>query len=206
MEDERFEALKNQLLNCRLCAATMSEEPRPVFQGRRHSRILQISQAPSRKVMETGLPFNDASWRKLKQEWYQITDNQFYNPELFYIASIARCYPGKAKGSGDNPPPRRCAELYLRHELELVEPRLMIVIGSYAAQWLFPDVPLETLVFEDRMLKGIPVRVLPHPSPLNRKWLKDHPEFEADRLPEIRRQVKAAIFENADEVPETGGQ
>lgn len=29
------------------------------------------------------------------------TDEQFYDPRLFYIASIARCYPGKAKGSGD---------------------------------------------------------------------------------------------------------
>lgn len=194
MKDQLFAELKNQLLNCQLCAERMTDKPRPVFQGQRQSHILQISQAPSRKVMETGLPFNDASGRKLKQEWYQISDEQFYNPELFYITSIARCYPGKAKGSGDNPPPRRCAELYLKRELELVEPQLMIVIGSYAAQWLFPEVPLDVLVFEDRMLKGVPLCVLPHPSPLNRKWLKDHPEFETDRLPEIRRLIKAALF------------
>lgn len=61
----------------------MKDEPHPIFQGSLDSKIFQISQAPSRRVMETGLPFNDASGKKLKQEWYQITDEQFYDPRLF---------------------------------------------------------------------------------------------------------------------------
>ncbi len=44
-----------------------------MFQGNRDSVIMQISQAPSQKVMETGKPFNDASGRKLLKDWYQIT-------------------------------------------------------------------------------------------------------------------------------------
>ena len=190
---EQFERLKVQLQNCRECRQQIKDEPRPVFQGNLDSKIFQISQAPSRRVMETGLPFNDASGKKLKQEWYQITDAEFYDPALFYIASIARCYPGKAKGSGDLRPPKQCAELYLRRELELVQPQRIILIGSYAAQWFYPELALEELIFQTQSFRGIPVFTLPHPSPLNRKWLKDHPDFEQRRMPEIRAQIHAVI-------------
>ena len=189
----RFEQLKTQLQHCRVCHNLMKDELRPVFQGHLDSKIFQISQAPSRRVMETGLPFNDASGRKLKQEWYQVTDEQFYDPRLFYIASIARCYPGKAKNSGDLQPPKQCAELYLRRELELVQPQRIVLIGRYAAQWLFPALALEDLIFHTQDFREIPVFVLPHPSPLNRKCLKDHPDFEQCRMPEIRAQIQAVI-------------
>ena len=66
----RFEQLKTQLQHCRVCENQMKDEPHPIFQGSLDSKIFQISQAPSRRVMETGLPFNDASGKKLKQEWY----------------------------------------------------------------------------------------------------------------------------------------
>ena len=190
----KFEQLKAQLLSCCICPRQQEEGWHPIFQGDLRSKIFQISQAPSRRVMETGLPFNDASGRKLKQEGYQISDAQFYDPQLFYIASIARCYPGKAKGSGDERPPVRCAELYLKQEVELVQPQLYIVIGSYAAQWLFPQIPLETLIFSTRSFQGKPVYTLPHPSPLNRKWLKDHPDFETNRMPQIRAHLHSILL------------
>ncbi|MFR0985782.1 MAG: uracil-DNA glycosylase family protein [Frisingicoccus sp.] len=53
---------------------------------------MQISQAPSRTVHNTGKPFNDASGRRLRSEWYRISDETFYNPDNFYIVSIAHCY------------------------------------------------------------------------------------------------------------------
>ena len=192
-KQDAFEQLKMEICACRLCADTFDHEPRPVFRGKQKARIMQISQAPSIHVHNSGLPFDDASGKKLKQEWYQITDEQFYDPRLFYIASIARCYPGKAKGSGDLRPPKHCAELYLRRELELVQPQRIVLIGSYAAQWLFPELSLEDLIFQTQDFRGIPVFTLPHPSPLNRKWLKDHPDFELRRMPEIRAQIHAAI-------------
>ena len=35
--------------------------------------------------------------------------------------------------------------------------------------------------------------VLPHPSPLNRKWLKDHPRFMTERIIEVRNIIKNVI-------------
>ena len=193
MSVNEFEAFKQELLNCRRCAHQFEHTPRPIFQGNQNANIMQISQAPSRKVMESGLPFHDLSGKRLKQDWYQITDDCFYDPANFYIASIARCYPGKAKRSGDNPPPTICAERFLKRELTMIHPKLYLVIGSYAAKWLFPDEDMLSLVFKNHTFQGKPLFVLPHPSPLNRRWLNEHPQFENERIADIRKQIHIAL-------------
>lgn len=191
-----FEQLKQELQQCRACEHIFSHQPRPIFQGNQTARIMQISQAPSRLVMERGLPFCDASGKKLRNEWYEISEAQFYDPELFYIASIGRCFPGKHKQRGDLPPTTSCADRFLLRELALVEPRLYIIIGSYAARYLFgKEIPLEQLVFHDQTFKGKPTFVLPHPSLLNARWLKQHPEFETMRIPIIRNQLHHILQE-----------
>jgi len=192
-ETMTLENFKQELLHCKKCRDIFEYEPRPIFQGQQDSVIMQISQAPSRKVMETGKPFNDASGKKLLQDWYQITREQFDDPQNFYITSIGRCYPGKAKTTGDNPPSIQCANYFLKQELELIEPKIYIIIGSYAANYLFPNEKLEDLIFNDHVYKGKPLYVLPHPSPLNRKWLKDHPNFEKERILEIRKKIHELI-------------
>lgn len=190
---EPLEQLKEELLACRLCADRFGFEPRPVFQGSTVAPILQVSQAPSLTVSRTGRPFDDASGRRLRGEWYQITDQVFYDPEKFYIASVGRCYPGRAPGGGDRLPPKVCAQTWLVRELPLVDFRLMILIGGAAAQFFFPGRDITSLVFQDHEILGRPAFVLPHPSPLNIKWFRDHPAFFEQRLPQIRQAVHGAL-------------
>ena len=70
---DKFENLKKELLACHVCEKSLGYKPHPIFQGQQDSLIMQISQAPSRKVMETGLPFNDASGEKLRNYLYYLT-------------------------------------------------------------------------------------------------------------------------------------
>lgn len=108
----------------------------------------------SRTARNTGKPFNDASGRRLRSEWYRIPDETFYNPENFYIVSIAHCYPGKASSGGDRRPPRCCADKWLTQELTLVQNEFYILIGGYAAAYLFPGKKLTDLVFQDLEING----------------------------------------------------
>lgn len=186
-----FEKLKNEIKNCSLCKDIVPHIS-PIIQGNQYPKIMQIGQAPSRSCQLSQKPFDDQSGKKLL-EWYQITREEFDNPDYFYIAAMAKCYPGKAKTSGDNPPPKICAQTYLTKELEIIEPDIYIVIGSYAAKWLFPHVPFENLVFQNHIYKGKPLYVLPHPSPLNRRWLKAHSQFEKDRILEVRKHIHTLI-------------
>ncbi len=184
-----FEKLKQDILKCRKCKDVFGYEPFPIFQGSPTSKIVQISQAPSLKVQQTNRPFNDPSGHKLKYEWYQIKDDLFYDSKYFYITSMGHCYPGKAKESGDKLPPRHCADMWMAKELAVVQNEIYIIIGAQAANYLFPNKKFQDLIFEDQVLHGKPAYVLPHPSPLNRRWLKQYPQFEQKRMVEIRHVI-----------------
>lgn len=193
MFPDQLRALHDEIRACRRCEADFGFPPRPVVFGSAHAKIVQISQAPSRTVHRTGRPFDDASGRRLRAAWYRIPDAAFYDPALFYIVSIAHCYPGKNPHGGDRPPPRACADRWLARELALVENELYVLVGAAAAAYFFPGQPLTPLVFRDLAIGGKPAFVLPHPSPLNTRWLREHPAFEAERLPVVRAAVHAAL-------------
>lgn len=70
----KIEEWKAQILACRDCGEKFGYTSQPVFFGRTDSKIMQIGQ-------------------RLREEWYQISDEQFYNQKNFYIVSTAHCYP-----------------------------------------------------------------------------------------------------------------
>jgi len=190
---DKFQDLRNQIKSCRYCEADFGFEPHPIVFGNPQSKIMQISQAPSRTVHNTGKPFNDASGRRLRSEWYKISDETFYNPDNFYIVSVAHCYPGKNPKGGDNRPPKCCADKWLSQELALVQNKIYILIGGAAASYFFPKQKLTELVFQNLTLNGKPAFVLPHPSPLNMKWFRDYPEFLKKRIYEIEKAVHETL-------------
>ena len=59
------------------------------------------------------------------------------------------------------------------------------------------------LIFKNNYLNGKLAIVLPHPSPLNIKWFKDHPEFMEKRIFEIRKIVKGVLEEEKNDRFET---
>ncbi|MFD2114218.1 uracil-DNA glycosylase family protein [Paenibacillus yanchengensis] len=188
-----FTELKNGILACRDCESKFGFTPVPIFQGKEHSLIMQIGQAPSRTVHRTNKPFNDLSGEKLKYQWYQITDDVFYNEDNFYMASMAHCFPGKNSKGGDNPPPMACARKWLRTEIEMVHNELYIIIGAKAAKFLFPDEKFSELVKKTTVLNNKPAIVLPHPSPANIRWFTANPSFEKTRVPEIKDIVHRVL-------------
>lgn len=184
-----FDKFINELKECRFCEDKFGFIPHPVVWGQKNSKIVQISQAPSKSVHETTKPFTDQSGKTLKYSWYKLTDEEFYDKNNFYITSIAHCYPGKNKNGGDNPPPRCCYEKWIQKELTLVDNELYIIIGAAASRRFFPDELFDDLVFKDNILNGKKAIVLPHPSPLNRFWIKNHPEFLEKRIIEVRKMI-----------------
>jgi len=183
-----FEKLKKDILTCKDCEKLFGFKPNPCFYGNYNSKIVQISQAPSRNVHITGIPFTDSSGKKLRK-WYEIADNIFYNPNNFYITGIAHCYPGKDKKGGDIKPPIYCANKWLTKELNLVENEVYIIVGRMSANYFFPKKDFKELVFNNQKINNKLTFVLPHPSPQNIKWFKDNPEFFKKRLPEIKTKI-----------------
>ncbi|HEX2530715.1 MAG TPA: uracil-DNA glycosylase family protein [Burkholderiaceae bacterium] len=179
---------------CRLCAAHLPHEPRPVVQASATARLLIVGQAPGRRVHETGIPWNDPSGDLLRA-WLQVPRDQFYDERLVAIMPTAFCYPGKGK-HGDLPPRPECAPHWHPRLLRLMpDIRLTLLIGAYAQAYYLRERRKPTLTatvagYAEYLPQYLP---LPHPSPRNRLWLMRNPWFAADLLPVLRARVAAAL-------------
>ena len=191
---EEFNKLKEEIKNCRICSDYFGFIPRPYFFGRIDSKIVQISQAPSKMVHYSGKPFNDKSGERLR-EWYEIDEETFYDERIFYMTSLSHCYPGK-NNNRDNKPPLICAKKFLLRELKLIENEIYIIVGSMAAKFLFPNQDFTYLVFNSPLnLNNKPAYIIPHPSPQNIRWLKQNPEFYESCLPNLQKVIKRMVRE-----------
>lgn len=184
-----FSQFQAKLKKCRICKGVIGP---PLVWGDQKAKIVQISQAPSLSAIKNQRVWSDVSGERLRR-WYKISDEQFYNSKNFYITAIAHCFPGKAKKGGDKKPPRICAEKWLLKEISFLAPKLFIVIGKQAVEFLFPGKSYQELIFNDQKINGTACLVLPHPSPANIAWFKENPEFEKKRLPRIRHIIHKVL-------------
>lgn len=168
---------------------------RPVVQASADSRVLIVSQAPGRKVHETGIPFNDPSGKRLRA-WMGVDEATFYDPNKVAIVPMGFCFPGTGK-SGDLPPRPECAPSWHPRLLPLLRNvHLTLVIGQYAQKGLLGkqrERNLTETVKAWRRHLGAGRLPLPHPSPRNQMWLRRNPWFEAELVPELQQRVAAAL-------------
>ena len=186
--------LLHEVRNCRVCEAYLPLGPRPVVQVGARARILIVGQAPGKAVHESGIPWNDASGETLRR-WMGIAAETFYDSDKIAIIPMGYCYPGRGK-SGDLPPRRECAELWLDKLLgHLPQIRLTLLVGQYAQMHFLKTQRKESLTATVEAWQTYAPRFfpLPHPSPRNTPWLRRHPWFEERLLPELRNRVAAAL-------------
>ena len=189
-----LDALLREIRACRLCEAHLPLGPRPVLAASASARLLIVSQAPGARVHETGIPWNDASGRRLR-EWLQLDEAMFYDARRVAIVPMGFCYPGRA-GSGDAPPRPECRATWHPRLLPLLrEVEFTLSIGQYAQAWCLGARRKATLTetvcaWREYLPDNMP---LPHPSPRNVGWFKANPWFEAEVLPVLRERVHAVL-------------
>ncbi|WP_297809888.1 uracil-DNA glycosylase family protein [uncultured Methylophaga sp.] len=181
--------LISDIRDCTLCRDTLPLGPRPVIQFSPEARILIAGQAPGRKVHQTGVAFDDASGDQLRN-WLGINREQFYDATKVAILPMGFCYPGSGN-NGDLPPRPECAETWREQLLaHLNKLDLILIIGQYALKYHLPQYKGSvTNAVKDWHTSWPRVLPMPHPSPRNRRWLKQHPWFEQQVLPVLRQRV-----------------
>lgn len=199
MSDERrlqLSEVHERLRQCRLCLDAGYEVfPRAIFSGSIGARIMSIGQAPGITEKDAGRPFNAGSGKRLFQWLAQAgIDEQWYRSTQ-YMASVTKCYPGRAKGgSGDRVPSRAEQALcrpFLDAEIRLVDPELIILIGRLSIGMFYPpEVTLEEIIGTQKQLDGRWIVPLPHPSGASR-W---------HQIPENRERIQRAIALIAEHV------
>ncbi|RUO80746.1 uracil-DNA glycosylase [Idiomarina tyrosinivorans] len=189
--------LLRQVRACKLCEPKLPLGANPVLQWHPQAKILIAGQAPGRKVHASGQPFTDASGERLRT-WLGVDAESFYDPKVFAILPMAFCYPGTGK-SGDLPPPPECAETWRQQLMAPLQSlQLVLAVGQYAQQWHLPEFGGSVAEKVQQSFQhgtgGKPhVFALPHPSPRNNRWLKQHQWFEEQCLPQLKHAVARAI-------------
>ena len=187
-----LEALLAAVRDCRACEAHLPLGPRPVLRAGDTARILIVGQAPGARVHATGIPWDDPSGERLRA-WMGVDKEIFYDESGIAIIPMGYCYPGRGT-DGDMPPRGECAALWLDQllaRLPLIE--LTLLIGQYAQRHFLgsrrkPSLAETAKAWREYAPQFIP---LPHPSPRNQPWFKQHPWFERQLVPMLRARIKA---------------
>jgi uracil-DNA glycosylase len=201
MKAQRITNLDTLLSEIRACTACEPELPlgaRPVLQALPQSRILIVGQAPGTKVHQTGIPWNDASGKRLR-EWLGVDAETFYDPTQFAIVPMGFCYPGRA-ASGDKPPRPECAPMWMDQVLaRLKNIELTLLVGLYAQRYFLggankPSLTDTVMAWEEYGPRYVP---LPHPSPRNVAWFKRNAWFGEEVVPMLKARVAGVLETDA---------
>ncbi len=190
--------LLEEIRACRLCEARFAasatvHEPRPVAWFNRGARILVAGQAPGLRVHESGRPFTDRSGERLR-DWMGVSEAEFYDLSRVAVVPMAFCFPGYDAKGADLPPPAICAATWRARVLaDLPGLRLVLAVGGAAIRWHLGVRDVTGTVADRRGFAAKGVFPLPHPSWRNTGWLKRHPWFEAELLPELRLAVREVL-------------
>lgn len=163
------------LYSCRRCTTVAG---RPVTGAVETARVMLVGQAPGPHELEPDRPFAHTAGSRLF-EWFETIG---WPEDLFrakvHICAVARCFPGRTPdGRSDRLPNRQeianCAP-WLDAELRMLQPELVIAVGTLAISELIGKSPLTAVVGRSFQTEraGIALEVIPLPHPSGRStWL-----------------------------------
>lgn len=189
-----MQQLLDDILQCKICIDALPLGVNPVVTAHENAKIILIGQAPGLKVHRSGIPWDDASGKRLRS-WLNVSDETFYNPKNIALVPMGFCYPGKGK-TGDLPPRKECAPAWHEQLLaKMPNAELVLLVGHYAQKYYLQKEAKKTLTetvsaYESYLPKFFP---LPHPSPRNRFWLSKNPWFEADVIPQLQYRINQLL-------------
>jgi uracil-DNA glycosylase len=168
--ERALQVLHQELDACTACPKMI----RPVVHGGPiASPVMLVGQAPGPREGSFGRPF---AWTAGRTMFGWFEQALGLNEEAFrsgvYIAAVARCFPGKAKGGGDRRPDpgeiARC-ETWLAREVAILQPELIVPVGTLAIERVLGiKAPLVDIVGTERQAhwygRKVDVIPLPHPS------------------------------------------
>jgi len=130
-EAERLEDLAAQIRSCVQCPLYASRTHAVPGDGSPSARVMLIGEAPGRDEDQRGRPFVGAAGRFLDQ----VLAGSGVDRSALFITNTVKCRPE------NNHPPRKrevdtCTSLYLVEQIALVNPALIMVLGSVAAKKL----------------------------------------------------------------------
>jgi uracil-DNA glycosylase len=179
-----WEQLATEVSGCVLCGLHTTRTQTVFGVGNRHAELLVIGEAPGADEDRQGEPFVGRAGQLLNSMLLAMRTPR----ATVYIANLLKCRP---PGNRDPAPEEvRCCQPYLRRQIELLQPRLLMAVGRIAAQNLLAtDTPIGKLrgIVHRYGEQGTPLIVTYHPAYLLRSPTEKRKSWQDLRL--VRREL-----------------
>jgi DNA polymerase len=131
LEVRRLEDLAGKIRTCIKCPLYQSRTLAVPGEGKPSARIMIIGEGPGGQEDKAGRPFVGAAGRFLDH----VLAGSGIDRSDFFITNIVKCRPPA------NRTPKKfevdtCTSLYLFQQIELIDPKLIVLLGSVAAKKL----------------------------------------------------------------------
>jgi len=169
VDSDAWEVLQNEALRCQQCGLAKHRQQVVFGCGDRQAKWLLVGEAPGAQEDQQGQPFVGRAGKLLNAMLFAMGLSR----QEVYIANVLKCRPpGNRDPLGEEC--RQCLP-YLRRQLQLLQPSIILAMGRFAAQALLQtNEPISQLrgrqhVFEQT---GTPLLVTYHPAYLLRSPLQ----------------------------------
>lgn len=162
-ENNRLQVLHAEAKACRACSLGATATNVVVSRGNPDSPIVVVGEAPGEEEDKTGLPFVGRAGKLLDLMLQAVG----FPKDSVYICNTLKCRPPGNR----NPLPNELEACngFLRRQLDIVSPKVLLAVGKFAAQTLLKsDEPIGRLRGQVHTYEGRPVVVTYHPAYLLR--------------------------------------
>jgi len=164
-----WSGLREAVASCRACALCESRQQTVFGIGHPRAHWMIVGEAPGEQEDRQGEPFVGPAGQLLDNMLQAIGLTRAEGPpeRQVYIANTLKCRPPKNR----NPEPAETATCapFLERQIALVQPRIILAMGRFAAQALLASSePLGKLRGRVHAWRGMPVVVTYHPAYLLR--------------------------------------
>ena len=178
-----LEGLAAEASGCTRCRLSKGRRQVVFGSGDPNAGLMFIGEGPGAEEDRQGLPFVGPAGELLTRIIRAIGLTR----EQVYIANIVKCRP---PGNRD-PEPDEVAtcRLYLEQQIDLVQPRVLVLLGRVAGQTLLGnDLPLGRMRGQWYQVRGVDTRVTYHPAALLRNAGFKRPTWED--MQEVRDRLR----------------
>jgi uracil-DNA glycosylase family 4 len=161
---QTLDALRAEIGDCRRCTLCEKRTQIVFGVGDPHAELVFVGEGPGHDEDIKGEPFVGRAGQLLTEI---ITKGMKMRREEVYIANVVKCRPPQNR----NPEPEEIAacEPFLRKQLELIQPRIIVALGAFASQTLLKTkTPISRLRGVWHTYRGMQLMPTLHPAYLLR--------------------------------------
>ena len=128
-----LDSLRLRIQDCQKCNLCLGRKNIVYGQGNQKAQILFIGEGPGMQEDQQGLPFVGKAGQLLNQMLLSIALTR----ESIYITNLVKCRPPNNRNP-EKEEIKTCSEI-LTKQIELIAPKMIVLLGSVALQWFFPE-------------------------------------------------------------------